>query len=282
MIKPRIPPPRIRSWCFTYYPTEEQRDQLWFEKLSIKKGITYMVMGREHCPSTQRLHFQGYIHFKNGKTQKQTRKWFGLDRISLFVSKGTDIQNQKYCSKENKIIEVGAPVKQGKRTDIEKAVDIIKTSGKMSQVLDEVHNYQACRHAELYLKYKDKKEIREDLQVINYWGETNQGKTYRVYQENDDVFRPINFKWWDGYDGDEVVLLDDIRKDFCKFHELLNLLDKYPIRVEHKGGSRQLKAKKIYITTPIPLVDMWSNRCSEDIQQLARRITHTEEIIRNW
>jgi len=241
-----------------------------------------MVMGREHAPTTQRLHFQGYIHFKNGKTQKQTRKWFGLDRISLFVAKGNDYQNQKYCSKENKILEVGAPVKQGKRTDIETAIDIIKTTGKMKNVLDEVHNYQAARHAELYLKYNDKKEIREDLQVINYWGETNQGKTYRVYQENDDVFRPINFKWWDGYDGDEVVLLDDIRKDFCKFHELLNLLDKYPIRVEHKGGSRQLKAKKIYITTPIPLVDMWSNRCSEDIEQLARRITHTEEIIRNW
>ena len=49
-----------------------------------------------------------------------------------------------------------------------------------------------------------------------------------VYEENTNVFRPLNYKWWEGYDGHEVVLLDDIRKDFCKFHELLTLLDIYP------------------------------------------------------
>jgi len=276
--------PRKRAWCFTYFPTDKvtSADERWFAALSVKKGISYMVMGREHAPTTQRLHFQGYIHFKNAKTHKAVRRWFGLDRISLFPAKGTDYQNQDYCSKENKIIETGKPVAQGKRTDIETAIEILKSTGKMSEVLDQVHNYQAVRHAELYLKYKDKKEIRNNLQVINYWGKTDQGKTYKVYDENEDVFRPINYKWWDGYDGHEVVLLDDIRKDFCKFHELLNLLDKYPVRVEHKGGSRQLKATKIYITTPQPLVEMWCNRTDEDIAQLQRRITHTEEIIRNW
>jgi len=275
--------PRKRAWCFTYFPTEnEKRDQIWFEKLSVKKGISYMIMGREHAPTTQRLHFQGYIHFKNAKTQKATRRWFGLDRISLFIAKGNDYQNQKYCSKENKILEVGKPVSQGKRTDIETAIEILKATGKMSEVLDQVYNYQAVRHAELYLKYKDKPVIRDDLQVINYWGATGCGKTFKVFKDHEDVFRPINYKWWDGYDGHEVVLLDDIRKDFCKFHELLTLLDKYPVRIEHKGGSRQLKATKIYITTPQPLVDMWRNRSDEDIEQLARRITHTEEIKRNW
>ncbi|GAC77769.1 replication protein [uncultured marine virus] len=280
MKKKIIDASRNRAFCFTYYPKDEKRDLIWFVDLSKKSGISYMVMGREHCPTTQRLHFQGYIHFKNAKTLKATRRWFGLDRISLFIAKGNDIQNEEYCSKENKVLEVGKPIKQGKRNDITRAIEIINSTGKMSEVLNEVHNYQACRHAELYLKYCDKNPIRHDLQVINYWGETNQGKTYKVYDENEEVYRPINYKWWDGYDGQEVVILDDIRKDFCKFHELLNLLDIYPLRVEFKGGSRQLKAKKIYITTPIPLVDMWSNRCCEDVEQLARRITHTEEITR--
>ena len=79
-------------------------------------------------------------------------------------------------------------------------------------------------------------------------------------------------KWWEGYDGQEVVIINDYRKDFCKFHELLNLLDRYPYRVECKGGSRQFTSKTIVITTPLSPEETWENRTSEDLGQLLRRI----------
>ena len=228
------------------------------------------------CPTTKKKHLQGYIAFKNAKTFKQTKRWFGLDKIHIESAKADDYANEKYCSKEQVIIEKGEPMKQGKRTDIERAIEIVKETGSIGKVLDHVYNYQAVRHAELYMKYKEPEVVRPNLQVINIWGESGKGKTRYVYENETRIYKPINYKWWDGYDGHEVVLLDDIRGDFCKFHELLNLLDIYPIKVESKGGSRQLRAQKIYITTPRPLTEMYQTR--EDIYQLERRITHTYHI----
>ena len=267
---------RSRSWCLTYFPTSEERDQKWFQYLATKKGIRYFVVGYETCPSTKKKHFQGYISFKNAKTFKATKKWFELDRIHIVPAVAGDFANKKYCTKENKFLEFGEPIKQGKRTDIDRAIEIVEETGSIREVLKEVRNYQAVRHTELYMKYCEEESLRLDLEVINIYGASGHGKTRYVYENEKNIFRPISFKWWEGYDGHKVVLLDDIRRDFCKFHELLNLLDIYPYRVECKGGSRQLRAKKIYITTPEPLVDMYA--CREDIYQLQRRITHTYNI----
>ena len=271
---------RCRSWCLTFFITNEEEDQKWFQYLGKKSGIRYFVVGYETCPSSKRKHFQGYIAFKNAKTFKACKKWFELDNIHIEPAVAGDFKNKEYCTKENVFIEVGEPIKQGKRTDIDVAIDIVKQTGSIREVLKTVKNYQAVRHTELYMKYCEEESVRTELEVINIYGSSGKGKTRYVYEKETNVFRPINYKWWEGYDGHEVVLLDDIRKDYCKFHELLTLLDIYPFRVECKGGSRQLRAKKIYITTPIPLVETWRNdwRSDEDIYQLSRRIHTTINI----
>ena len=66
------------------------------------------------------------------------------------------------------------------------------------------------------------------------------------------------------------MLIDDFRKDFCKFHVLLRILDRYEFRVEVKGSSRQLRAKKIAITCPFHPRLVYETR--EDVGQLIRRI----------
>ena len=109
------------------------------------------------------------------------------------------------------------------------------------------------------------------INVIWIWGASQTGKTKYVYDNCPNPFRPLNFKWWEGYDGHKTVLIDDFRKDYCKYHELLTLLDIYPIRVETKGGSRQVQFDTIYITSPYSPEETYDTR--EDIFQLTRRIT---------
>lgn len=58
-----------------------------------------------------------------------------------------------------------------------------------------------------------------------------------------------NTKWWDGYDKQEFVILDDFRGSQMQFNELLRLLDRYQHRVEFKGGSRQFDSPNIIITS---------------------------------
>jgi len=74
------------------------------------------------------------------------------------------------------------------------------------------------------------------------------------------------------------VIIDDYRKDFCKFSELLRLLDRYPLRLQIKGGTVEFVARHIYITCPLAPIAIWESRTEEDIAQLTRRI----EEVRNF
>ncbi len=132
---------KSRGWCLTYFPTDEKADETWFKNLSTTKGIRYFIVGREICPQSRKLHFQGYISFKNAKTFKNAKKWFGLDRIHIVPAKGNAKQNETYCSKDADVfIEIGKPLIQGKRTDIARAIEILKKTSSVSSVLETVQN----------------------------------------------------------------------------------------------------------------------------------------------
>lgn len=272
---------KTRCWSFTYFPNDLERDKHYFIQHTKHKAVKNCFIGVEMCPSTEKIHFQGYIRFHNAKDFKSAKRWFAMDKIHIEPAQGNDRHNYDYClavgkyaGKEGhieKLINIGTPAEQGKRTDIERAVDIVKDKRSMSAVLDEVPNYQACRHAELYLKYNETPRPVGKINVIWIYGASETGKTKHVYDNCSAPFRPLNYKWWEGYDGHKTVLIDDFRKDYCKYHELLTLLDIYPFRVETKGGSRQVQFDTIYITSPYSPQETYDTR--EDIYQLTRRIT---------
>lgn len=280
---------RSRTFAFTYFPNNLEKDITYFKQLKDKSKCLFV--GLESCPETSRLHFQGFVRVASARTFKSMKQnFFKLDKVHLEPALASDAANREYClalgKHKNKkghikqIIDYGEPAHQGKRNDITTAINLLNLSGSMSDVCEVVHNYQAVRHAELYLKYKEKPRPVSPILAINIWGSSGTGKTKSVYEfcNPDMPFVPVNHKWWEGYDGHKTILLDDIRGDFCKFHQLLKLLDIYPFRVETKGGSRQVQFTTIFITTPIPFVDMWAHRTTEDLFQLSRRITHTIHI----
>lgn len=80
------------------------------------------------------------------------------------------------------------------------------------------------------------------------WGKPGCGKTFAVRSAYPDLYDKLQNKWWDGYEGQEVVLLDDYDTHMLG-HFLKRWADGYPYAPEVKGGSTQARYKKFIITS---------------------------------
>lgn len=254
---------RTRGYAFTDY----ELDESFLERLPFE----YMIYGREICPDTSRKHLQGYIYFKNAKSFKAVVKLLSPRHVEAANASADD--NIKYCSKAGDFKEFGVVPKQGARNDINKIREEIQQGNyNMRDIVSSATSFQSIRIAEVNMKYFE--PVRDSKpQVLWFYGKSGTGKSRAAYEMCEDPFTCLeNTKWWEGYDGHEDVIIDDYRRHFCLFSTLLKILDRYPFRVECKGGSRQLRAKRIIITTTKTPEELWDGRTDEDIYQLTRRI----------
>ena len=271
---------RSRNYCFTLNNyTNEDLDQL--ANLKCKYIIYGKEIGKNGTP-----HLQGYVIFENAKSFRSAKRSIN-HRAHIETIKGTPYDNFVYCSKDGDFTERGdrpERVGQGKRQDMLEIKKAIAQNIHIKQLLiqDKIKNHQQLRFAENLEKYYEQQRIWKP-NVKWYWGATGTGKTKTAYEEfskmtdNDSIYFSMDTgKWWEGYDGHTHVIIDDMRGDFMKLHQLLKLLDRYPYKVETKGSTRQFLATHIIITSCMPPQDMFPNS-RENIDQLIRRIDNIEE-----
>lgn len=258
---------RARGWCLTLnnYTNEEF--------VQLQKIGDYGILGKE-VGENGTPHLQGYLYFKNKISLRGLK--FISPRAHFEIAKGTPADNQKYCSKDNAATAWGKLPQQGERTDLEDAREFLLQSEPMRKVSD-MMNLQVTKNAEKWLTYNEPKRTEKPL-VKWFWGPSGVGKTRKATDELPDAYiKTGSTKWWDGYDAHEDVILDDLRSNHIEFTELLNLLDRYGKRIEHKGGMRQFRAKRIIITSIYSPEEMYAgmqerSRNKEPIEQLLRRI----------
>lgn len=266
---------RSRSWCFT-------TNNYSVDDISVVEDIAttsvYLIYGKEVAPTTGTGHLQGYIYFENSKSFSKIKKMLPSGS-HIEVAKGSPQENQTYCSKEKDYKEFGSIPSQGKRNDIQVIKDDITQGKGMRDIIETATSYQSLKCAELMLKYKEQKRNWKPT-VVWYHGESGCGKTRKAYELMPDCYRKTNStgKWWDGYDAHKDILMDDI-KDCSKemYIFLLELLDRYDCRVESKGGSRQILATRIILTSIQNPLDMFAH--FGNAEELKRRIDEIIEII---
>lgn len=252
-----------RSWEITVWdPTEE--DVAWVK--NVEYSSIYIA---KEAGEAGRLHLQGRIIFQRVYRLAALKKLHPTAHWEITKAE----QDWNYYKKLGSEVIIDDIKQKGQRVDIEQIKKKLKTTNSVGAIVEEA-SFQTVRLCEKILQYNEPQRVIGPIKVVWYWGPTGTGKTRKVFDLHPqaEVFRPVSYKWWEGYDGHKVVLLDDFRKDFCKFHELLTLLDIYPYRVETKGGSRQIQADTFYITSAFGPADLYDGR--EDIEQLLRRVTH--------
>lgn len=113
--------------------------------------------------------------------------------------------------------------------------------------------------------------------IINvYWGRTGSGKSRRAWDEAGLLSYPKDpsTKWWDGYRGQENVVIDEFRGRIAVEH-LLRWFDRYPVCVETKGGAVVLRATTIWVTSNLSPDQWFPELDQETLSALRRRLNIT-------
>lgn len=249
-----------RNYSFTYnnYPDDYKSRLIhFFDEYKLK----YMICGEE-LGENKTPHIQGHVTLTQSRTIKQVqRKLKGLDiKMTLLPIKSTPAKSIEYCKKDGQFWDKGDAPKQGKRTDLINMMDHIKgnpTTKKRS--LMEAFPMTMARYPHFAAEYKllCMEDILQNLDwkdgsSPNLWiyGPPGAGKSRAVREAYKSVYSKQPNKWWDGFDGQQCVLIEDIEPMHEKMSWHLKIwADRYPFIAQIKGSSVHIRPDVVIVTS---------------------------------
>lgn len=236
---------------FATFPKCQISKERALKKLKRKKETTYICVAQEqHQDGTNHLHalMQYEEKFRTRKadfydledSEDEGHTYHGNYQAAKDAG---DVR--AYIQKEGQFIEEGHFLSNAQSEVQKRAIEnklILSTalpdlvnSGEIS-----IYSYQQLRTAK-NLYTLDSLKVPDYMPKTCYWiyGKTGIGKSRWVRDNYPSQFfnKPQN-KWWDGYNGEQIVLLDDfdLRGD-CLGHLLKIWADCYSFPAEIKGGT---------------------------------------------
>lgn len=282
---------RAKNWCGTFFHKDEEEQKDFHSRLEEGVGggkIKYAIYGVEKAPTTGRLHLQWFVQFTRQLRGRTVRNYFAPFEVHLIVANGTPGENRAYCSKDGVSFEFGefSATTQGQRTDLETIRDEIK-EGISETDLAEQHFGAWVIHRRAFREYRNllrRGSDRTTLRVCCLYGEAGVGKTRFARQYGTEaggvwLSSCPELRWFDGYNGEETVILDDFRGG-CPFQQLLRILDIYALDVPIKGGFVPWNPLLIFITSNLAPSDWYTGLTEYSTNALTRRV-HKSVCIRS-
>lgn len=236
-------------------------------------GFKYLVYGRELCPTTLREHLQGYIFFQNARALKTIKK--KLPGAHIEIAKGPPSANYAYCTKDGDYEEYGTrPLDQKEKGLAEKdrwrEARLAAQEGRLDDVPDDIFIRQYRAIKAIQKDYMVAPPDAEEVTGVWIWGPAGVGKSRYAREKYPNSYFKMANKWWDGYQGEETVIIDDIDVNHaCLGYHFKIWGDRYAFRAETKGGALMLRPKKIVITSQFPPEAIWQD--AETLSAVRRR-----------
>lgn len=272
--------PRGKYWCFTlnnYTDEDLLAISKWYDDGLVDFAIVGKELGQNETP-----HLQGYVQVPQRVRLRQLKRLLpGLDRAHLESAQGSPEANIAYCSKSDAHpMQLGSPKlrTQGARSDLEALHQSLKQGCSLRSLCD--------NHFGAYLRYQRGIHAARSIystprnwvtSVIVYYGRTGLGKTRAVYDNlpsPDALYTHVGGQWFDGYDGQSIVLFDDFSGSCFQLSYLLKLLDRYPMQVPVKGAFVNWAPREIYITSNLAPIQWYTRAHVEHVDALMRRFTN--------
>ncbi|AXQ66002.1 MAG: helicase [Cressdnaviricota sp.] len=260
-------------------------DEDILKNLVVEGKLRFIAYGKEKCPTTGKDHFQQYVMFHNqrsvsGKSLNKIGNMFGPVHCNVEPMMGSLSSNAVYCSKEGELVKLGDEPKQGSRADLK---DVLARIGSGETTVEDIclddpsfyHQYgRTLTKAEDIMRRRMHRT--EMTKGIWYYGETGAGKSHAAFEGYDPLthyVKPVLDEWWDGYTGQETVIVNDFRGQI-PFSEMLNLVDKWPHYVKRRCREpTPFLAKRLIVTSSMAPCEVYSGvtQDADSLAQLDRR-----------
>ena len=231
---------QVRNWIGTLNGIDASFDAEGYLRTMVERGLAKYAVGQlERGSETGRLHLQYFVQMERSRRLAHMRTVI-CDRSHWEPMYGSVAQARAYATKEDTRVEgpweFGLMSSVGKRRGLEEAVDCVKAGMALSKVAEEfslawVAHGRGLTSLRQQLKLDaDRRSFGpEGPEVWVLWGPSGTGKSRFVAARWPDAFwKAPESKWWDGYSGQDTVVLDDFKDYAMPLVELQRLLDWYP------------------------------------------------------
>lgn len=269
---------KSRNWVFTLNNyTDEEVTHLRNEE-NVPDLYRYICWGFETAPSTGTPHLQGYVVFKNLVRMQTVKTALGAPRIHVQPMRGTLEQNRDYCNKGGEFEEHGQrPMSQQEKGNAQKRRYEDAWEAALTGNMDAIDADIRIRHYNTLKRIHADSALAKDVtrlphDTVNYWfhGTSGTGKSRAARDRWPDAYLKMCNKWWDGYSGQDVVLIEDFDvKHAVLVHHLKIWADIYPFLMEVKGGASKIRPKMIVVTSNYFPGTIWTE--NSDLGPILRR-----------
>lgn len=267
-------------------------DESQFE--DTKELATYYVYGKEVGSGGNR-HLQCYWCFKRRTVLSKLKQMWPRGHFEVMQSRDPS-RAANYCKKGEQSHEEWELLHEkgpnfGKNADFTEFGELPEsaataggraTAQKWLIAKEEAKkgNLDAIDPCIFITNYKNLKDIKYDhaqkLQDLDkpcgewIYGPTGVGKSYTARKENPDCYKKPMNKWWNHYEGEDVVLIEDMSPQFGPSMEYFMKIwpDCYVFPAEIKNHVTNIRPKKIVVTSQYHPNQIWT---AEALDAIMRR-----------
>lgn len=271
-----------RRWVFTLNNVPPADAEATAESMYRAGEIQFLTCQLERAPTTGTLHLQGCMSTRTSSAVRipDIKRWgSGWELAHLEPARAWE-KAVEYANKaETRVAGPwthGRQGRPGQRNDLARLAEMVRAGKRARDVAEEdptsyVRYFKGLRA----LESATRKPYHGPRRCALFWGTTGTGKTRAVYDAfSIDVIyavADVRTPWFDGYEGEPVVLFDEMGLGCMDLNKVKTLTHRYPAQVPVKGGMSPWMAETVILTSNTHWSHWYPKATSEDFAALQRR-----------